>query len=272
MMVNPNEAVQQDFQIHLPENPILANVETCLTGGPIGWTIHGVALYNPFNAFGTNAVEGDEAETFDECQGHPDGFGSYHYHQLPDECVFPGRNLQVHGIARDGFPIYGPYKENGDLVTESELDKCHGRCGDDGNYRYHMTKNYPYILGCFRGTPMDYTRAGSAQQPPGGDDTRPPPQDGQQQPPDGTRPPPPDGQQPPDGQRPAPDGQGQGGDMGSPNQCAYNPDAMAFEQCSASSNSEQEGNEPEGNGTGPCEATFTLTLTAILLTWFHRHI
>ena len=161
MMVNPNTAEQQDFEIELPEDPESLDTETCLSGGPIGWTIHGVALYNPFTFEGNNAVEGDDAETFDSCQGHSDAQGVYHYHQLPDVCVFSGVDTDIHGIALDGFPIYGQYKEDGTLVEESELDKCHGRCGTDGKYRYHMTKTYPYILGCFRGNPVSYSSTSS---------------------------------------------------------------------------------------------------------------
>ena len=33
------------------------------------------------------------------------------------------------------------------------LDRCNGRVGPDGTYRYHATSTFPYILGCFRGTP-----------------------------------------------------------------------------------------------------------------------
>ncbi len=33
------------------------------------------------------------------------------------------------------------------------LDQCNGRYGPDGTYRYHMTTTFPYILGCYRGTP-----------------------------------------------------------------------------------------------------------------------
>ena len=214
MTINNNEAVIQDFRITLPEDPVPLDEETCLTGGPIGWTVHGVALYNPFNAFGTNAVEGDEAEEFDTCQGHADMFGVYHYHQLPDICVFQGADTSVHGIARDGFPIYGQYMEDGvTKVQESDLDKCHGRCGADGKYRYHMTKTYPYILGCFRGTPMDYTSS-VAIGGGGGGGGGPPPAGG-------------GGGMPPPGRKRR---------QNNPNQCAYNTvmgPNYEFQTCSA---------------------------------------
>ncbi len=33
------------------------------------------------------------------------------------------------------------------------LDECNGRFGPDGTYRYHATSTFPYILGCYMGTP-----------------------------------------------------------------------------------------------------------------------
>ena len=88
------------------------------------------------------------------------------------------------GFALDGFPIYGPYgcmdaecaqvvefksgwDQTGDPTTyawdnhewtpkvdPTYLDKCNGRSGPDGTYRYHATATFPYILGCYMGTPM----------------------------------------------------------------------------------------------------------------------
>ncbi|XP_072051325.1 uncharacterized protein [Amphiura filiformis] len=243
MMINPNQAIQQDFEVDLPEYPTPLIKEECLTGGPIGWTIHGVALFNPFNIEGSNAVEGDMAEEFDDCQGHPDMTGTYHYHQLPDACVFPGVDTSVHGIARDGFPIYGPYKEDGTLVQESELDKCHGRCGEDGKYRYHMTKVYPYILGCFRGTPMQFTTKTDSTMP-----RQRPPQDG-------------------DGAPPPRDGGGPGG----PNQCAYNtvegPNYEFHQSCPA----QVQPTDPSGNGSGRHQAVFLLIAITCVLTWLYGY-
>ena len=260
MIVNPNEPEVQDFMVDLPENPVPNDEETCLTGGPIGWTIHGVALYNPFNALGTNAVEGEDAELFDECQGHADPRGVYHYHQLPDNCVFPNVDISVHGIARDGFPIYGPYKEDGSEVQESDLDKCHGRCGVDGKYRYHMTKPYPYIMGCFRGTPMEFTMSGEdsggnvggggGNSPPGeGGDRPPPPGEGGAPPNDGGAPP--------------------GNEGGGANMCAYNTvtgSNYEFQTCSAYTGS------PPGSGSARYQITTSLLFTACMITWLLKFI
>ncbi|MGB0590320.1 MAG: YHYH protein [Myxococcota bacterium] len=71
------------------------------------------------------------------------------------------------------------------VTTEGEawLDLCNGRIGPDGTYRYHATATFPYIIGCYRGTP---TAAGGG--PGGGGDDGPPDDGGA-----------PDGGGPPDG-------------------------------------------------------------------------
>ena len=45
------------------------------------------------------------------------------------------------------------------------LDECNGHVGPSGDYHYHTTATFPYILGCYRGTP---TNNGGNGTPPGG--------------------------------------------------------------------------------------------------------
>ncbi|MBK8257516.1 MAG: YHYH protein [Polyangiaceae bacterium] len=104
----------------------------------------------------------------------------------------------VIGWALDGFPVYGSlectdsscstvvemkssYVKVGDphshvwdayeyqAQTDSTyLDECNGHVGPDGDYHYHVTAGFPYILGCYKGTPngagMDGTGQGGAGQ------------------------------------------------------------------------------------------------------------
>ncbi|XP_060075510.1 collagen alpha-5(IV) chain-like [Ylistrum balloti] len=135
----------------VPKNPTIAEKPGCLPMGPIGISRTGVVIFNPLNIEGQNAVEGDTAEQLDECNGHPDPMGVYHYHALPRNCLYKGEEDELIGVARDGFPIYGPMAS--DLkrdVMNSDLDKCHGRFVN-GKYRYHATNEFPYFLGCLRG-------------------------------------------------------------------------------------------------------------------------
>lgn len=45
------------------------------------------------------------------------------------------------------------------------LDQCNGHYGPHGDYHYHATSTFPYILGCYRGAP---TSNGGNGTPPGG--------------------------------------------------------------------------------------------------------
>ena len=63
-------------------------------------------------------------------------------------------------VATDGFGIYGNRGETGAALMNADLDACHGHTHAilwDGvmvmMYHYHATKEYPYTLGCYRGTP-----------------------------------------------------------------------------------------------------------------------
>src|SRR6266540_246294 len=103
-------------------------------------------------------------ETQDACGGHPQQSGVYHYHSIPS-CLTDGeatnRPSGLVGYALDGIPIYGPRGEGGKLVTNDDLDACHGRTSwvtFNGKrvriYHYQATLEYPYTVGCFRATPV----------------------------------------------------------------------------------------------------------------------
>jgi hypothetical protein len=64
------------------------------------------------------------------------------------------------GYAFDGFGIYGHRGENGKVLTNADLDACHGHTHEilwngkkEKLYHYHATWEYPYTVGCYRGTP-----------------------------------------------------------------------------------------------------------------------
>jgi hypothetical protein len=50
----------------------------------------GVAIFNPLNADAENAVDGSTQEVFDTCDGHAAPGGAYHYHKIPDSCLYKG--------------------------------------------------------------------------------------------------------------------------------------------------------------------------------------
>ncbi|XP_078688892.1 uncharacterized protein LOC144920547 [Branchiostoma floridae x Branchiostoma belcheri] len=146
---NPNTIQEQSFMLKVRKTPVYADTPGCLPMGPVGLAINGVPLYNPQSAQCEDAVI---HERFDSCHGHPDIPGRYHYHQNPI-CAYvqeDGKASPLVGVAADGFPIYGPVDETGRTLTSADLDECHGR-EVNGRYQYHITADYPYILGCFRG-------------------------------------------------------------------------------------------------------------------------
>lgn len=142
---------------------------------------------SPMTMFGT---DGHNAHT------QPDG--AYHYHGDP-LAMYDDSGTQASGVigfAADGYPIYGPWIDDGGTVRRvvsgytlregdrasqdgegafpggqydgtfiddyaftdaGDLDVCNGMTRD-GQYGYYVTSGYPWVLGCFKGTPHDSFR------------------------------------------------------------------------------------------------------------------
>jgi YHYH protein len=129
----------------------------------------------------------------DECLGHT--ANEYHYHAFHQPCltdgVREGQRSPILGYALDGFPIRGPYgcadadchevirmksgyKKIGDPTINAwqayrfekqegpeYLDRCNGHTAPNGDYHYHATSTFPYIIGCYSGSPiLDQARGG----------------------------------------------------------------------------------------------------------------
>ncbi len=127
----------------------------------------------------------------DSHNAHTQPDGTYHYHGEP-KALFSADGITVSpvvGFAADGFPVFGSYiNDNGNVraVNSSyrlksgarpsgngqpggdydgsfrddyeyvnglgDLDECNGM-SVNGLYQYHITESFPYVLGCFKGTP-----------------------------------------------------------------------------------------------------------------------
>jgi hypothetical protein len=148
---NPNRILRQNYTFKIPLHPKRADHTSRLPMGPIGVAINGIPFYNPYTAEGTDAAK---SEVFDECCGHPDPMGRYHYHIYP-RCIHTsfsdpaGQHSPVIGYAFDGYAIYGPNSDGGKLPTD--LDECNGHTDATRGYHYHVTQKYPYIMGAYRG-------------------------------------------------------------------------------------------------------------------------
>ncbi len=153
---NPGSISAQSITLSFPANPVLAAQPNCV-GGEIGIMLSGVVIFNAFDADGRDAPAN---EIQDDCDGHPQNTGIYHYHSLSD-CLedTTGGHSAIMGYAFDGYGIYGYYGEDGAELTNEDLDECHGHTHAiewDGQtvemYHYHATHQFPYVVGCFHGT------------------------------------------------------------------------------------------------------------------------
>ena len=155
---NPNSISAQSISLMLPAKPAVAVTPSCTGLGPIGVTTDGVLLFNALDAGGRDA---GAHEVQDRCGGHPDPRGAYHYHAI-SSCLAPATasTTRLVGYALDGFGIYAEWNAQGSLPANADLDACHGRSSTvswDGTtvtmYHYDVTLEYPYTVGCYRGTP-----------------------------------------------------------------------------------------------------------------------
>ncbi len=154
---NPNSISAQTISLSLPTNPTLLSSPQCVSG-EVGIMLSGVPL---FNAFDAGLRDANAWEIQDSCDGHPQQNGQYHYHGYSD-CLKDSTTSSAHssliGYAFDGFGIYGLKGENGTELKTADLDECHGHThliswdGVTKNmYHYHMTRDFPYSVSCFRG-------------------------------------------------------------------------------------------------------------------------
>jgi hypothetical protein len=153
---NPNSIRSQSLRITVPATPVKGK-KSCIRG-EVGIMLSGALLFDGLDAGGRDAAE---HEIQDRCHGHPQATGLYHYHDL-SPCIsdpYTGAQSPLIGYALDGYGIYGKYDEHGRVLTNADLDSCHGRKSKvlwNGRqvkmYHYVMTNEYPYSVGCFRGS------------------------------------------------------------------------------------------------------------------------
>lgn len=174
---NPNTIKAQTITLKVPTKPAFAKKRSCLPMGPIGFSTNGVPIFNALDAESRDAAA---HELQDSCDGHPERTGEYHYHTV-SPCLKDSSSghSKLVGYALDGFGIYGRRGSNGKELSNADLDSCHGHTHSvtfSGRkqkiYHYHATLEYPYTLGCYRGTATDSGQANESPSgggpPPGG--------------------------------------------------------------------------------------------------------
>lgn len=95
----------------------------------------------------------------DACGGHAGRGDDYHYHVAPacmiDEMKNAGDDAII-GWAFDGFPLFGDNNPDGTPISEPALDVCNGQSDETFGYRYHTSKEAPYIIQCLMGEIADF--------------------------------------------------------------------------------------------------------------------
>ena len=193
VQITPNPLIALDRDYRMPRSPVLAEEPVPLPLlGPSGVAINGIPLFGPNEGPAPYPGYGDPVfnAILDDCLGHT--ARQYHYHALVEGCLerprAAGEPSAVLAYAADGFAVFGPFgcvdekcsevvefKSSWDEVGSPRhdtwdaykfvpkegpefLDRCNGHSGDDqgGAYHYHATARFPYIMGCFAGTPSEY--------------------------------------------------------------------------------------------------------------------
>jgi hypothetical protein len=148
-----NVPVNSKTLYRIPRNPVTNATHALTGGGPIGYFVDGVAMFDSRDAFywnGTSEVNGagswnrdayvNESQTFDPAFAHQPGNGQYHYHaNTPALRYLLGDHVDLDpvsklysestnavtkhspivGWVRDGFPVYGPYGYSNPTDTNS---------------------------------------------------------------------------------------------------------------------------------------------------------
>ena len=114
--------------------------------GAIALAVNGIPIFNPLNNRGEDALAIGE---LDDYGGHCGRADDYHYHVAPmhlEKVV--GKGMPI-AYALDGYPVYGSTEPDGSPMKS--LDALGGHDDGDGGYHYHAMKEYPYLIGGFRG-------------------------------------------------------------------------------------------------------------------------
>jgi len=222
VQLTPHTLTPQNMTIKFPRAPKAAATPTNVVNrlGTAGVTVTGVVFYPVTEGpQPTESAYGDPYynKMLDTCGGHAGPTNEYHYHVLITIAICNIKNTGIIGYAIDGFPVYGPtaclnakctktalvksgYTQIGNpqknawdafkytgTASSTVLDECNGRVQPDGTYGYHATLSFPYIIGCFKGTPTDQTGGAAAPMTMGGSSGQAPagsqPPAGGQQPP-----------------------------------------------------------------------------------------
>lgn len=170
---NPNSIEAQPTTWTLPLDPSPSPSPHCLGLGPIGVLNDGVFLFDALDAEGRDAGAHEILDAWGE---HPQGQDMLHHHFassfMLDQATGPSTLI---GYAADGYGIYVERDASGNILTNADLDVCHGRTSrvlwngkEQVLYHYDVTLEYPYTVGCYHGTPIETQAGGGGSGSPSG--------------------------------------------------------------------------------------------------------
>ncbi|MEM9776193.1 MAG: YHYH protein [Chloroflexota bacterium] len=138
-------ANQVDVSVRFPIVPEVDPAGTCQTAlGAIGYWVNGVSIYNwsDANSYENEGVWDQVAPVYrqygiDMCLGHWSGAGEYHHHnyspcladQLGDDST---GHSPIYGFIADGYPIYGPWHDNGVLAESCWIKRDYSAASPTG--------------------------------------------------------------------------------------------------------------------------------------------
>ncbi len=148
----------------IPLQPVMADSATQLgTVAQVGMAIDGVPIF----ADAPSVLDTGHLPALDECGGHIDPGGWYHWHatstdidasftfeEVDTHCHLDQDGSTLFGYAFDGYPMYGSVDPDGTIPTD--LDECSGHFGPtaefpDGIYHYHAGLEFPNLPTCLMG-------------------------------------------------------------------------------------------------------------------------
>ncbi|MEO0394416.1 MAG: YHYH protein [Cyanobacteria bacterium P01_A01_bin.137] len=138
----------------IPTKPVKQDVPSQTgRGGPgvVGLALNGVNFDPPAP---TDAIlDAHTLAPFDDCGGHVNLNGGYHYHAhtgCPTEVEQADSHAPMIGYALDGFPLYALLDADGE--EPSELDQCRGDYDETRGYHYHVADaGSNSFINCFQG-------------------------------------------------------------------------------------------------------------------------
>ena len=135
----------------IPAEPVPLSSPAAVGNRDVGVALNGVVLGPPAPV---HAILGAYTiAAFDDCGGHVNPVGGYHYHAATgcsEVAPQDDGHAAVIGYAMDGYAIVG--RLNTDGAEPSDLDGCRGHRDEVRGYHYHAAAaGENMFIGCFQG-------------------------------------------------------------------------------------------------------------------------